>query len=492
MRRGTSRDHRRLLEKEAEAIRVRGQREGWSRDRIVDEILRRCPQISALEAHRFASGWTRRILSEVLDQLHHEDGRRAPHISTAEICRWEHGRHVPGRQRQRYLARAYGTRPDRLGFAASPEVPSGAAAPPGEPAVAATAAVELAGPDRLRAASGVPSAMEATAELLELVRRLEAGDVGPASLDTIDRVVDLLCRAYANTPAGVLLPRVREHQQHVALLLQRRLRLEQHGRLLLAAGWLGVLRACLEFDRGARQAAQTSCDLALNLARQVGHDELLGWTFELRAWWAIVDQRFRDAVEVARLGQAEAVAPSSAVVQLAAQEAHALARLQEAEPARRALARAEGTLSRLPPPEHPEHHFVFDATKLSFYAAHCLVTLGEGREAEAQAREVIRRCADGRWTARMLEAHVDLALALLTLHRVDEAGHAGVQALSYAPLCTTALWRTGELEARLLAQHAGVPEVRDFRERLVAARLDAQGSRAAEPGDAPVGGVLAG
>jgi len=107
---------RRQLEEQAKQLRLRGQLEGWPRDRIVDEILIQLPAISPLEAHRLAAGWTRRQLSRALDALYEADGLMAPRVSVSEICRWEHGRHQPNWERQEYLTRLYRTRPDRLGF----------------------------------------------------------------------------------------------------------------------------------------------------------------------------------------------------------------------------------------------------------------------------------------------------------------------------------------------------------------------------------------
>jgi hypothetical protein len=120
------RDTRRALEERAKRVRLQGQLEGWSRERVVDEILARVPGMSALEAHRLAWGWTRQQLSQALDALYRADGLMPPGIGVSEICRWEHGRHRPNPERQEYLTRLYRTRPDRLGFGRdhSPEAAS--------------------------------------------------------------------------------------------------------------------------------------------------------------------------------------------------------------------------------------------------------------------------------------------------------------------------------------------------------------------------------
>ncbi|TMC13413.1 MAG: helix-turn-helix transcriptional regulator [Chloroflexi bacterium] len=111
-----SRGRRQEIEAEARRIRLRGGIEGWPRDTIVDEVLRRLPDVTPLEAHRFARGWTREELSQAVDLLYVTDGLDPPQLSSAELCRWEHGQRRPSDERREYLCRVYRTRPDRLGF----------------------------------------------------------------------------------------------------------------------------------------------------------------------------------------------------------------------------------------------------------------------------------------------------------------------------------------------------------------------------------------
>src|SRR4029453_16361679 len=65
---------------------------------------------------RLAHGWSRTEVSARLDALYVADGLAAPRISSAELCRWEHGQRRPSDERIEYLCRLYSTRPDRLGF----------------------------------------------------------------------------------------------------------------------------------------------------------------------------------------------------------------------------------------------------------------------------------------------------------------------------------------------------------------------------------------
>ena len=60
----------------------------------------------------------------------------------------------------------------------------------------------------------------------------------------------------------------------------------------------------------ARQAA--------TFAREAEHPELLAWTYELLAWWALVDRRYHEVIDTDRTGGR---ARTSAGVQLAVQQA---------------------------------------------------------------------------------------------------------------------------------------------------------------------------
>lgn len=91
-------------------------RAGMPVSTTVDEILRAAPQLSRLEAWRFANGWTRAEVSARLDALYEADGLTPPMLSDAEICRWEHTQRRPSDERIEYLCKLYGTRPDRLGY----------------------------------------------------------------------------------------------------------------------------------------------------------------------------------------------------------------------------------------------------------------------------------------------------------------------------------------------------------------------------------------
>jgi hypothetical protein len=131
-------------------------------------------------------------------------------------------------------------------------------------------------------------------------------------------------------------------------------------------------------------------------------------------------------------------------------------------------------LSRLPRPEHPEHHFVFDASKLSFYAATCYTWLGDREHAREQAAQVIHQCLEVpgqvRWPIRLAETRVDLGLVAAREGEIDEACELGRQALASERKSGSTLGRVAELDAVLMREHPEVGEVVDLHEQLQAAR----------------------
>jgi tetratricopeptide (TPR) repeat protein len=309
--------------------------------------------------------------------------------------------------------------------------------------------------------------------ILELARQAEASDLGGGTLEVIDRTVDRFCREYPTTAPAVLVPRVQQRLHFLVKLLDGKLTLSQHRHLLVAGGWLTTLLACLQFDLGDRDGAEASQAAAYTFAREAEHEELLAWTFELLAWWALVDRRHDEVIEHARTGL-EIAPNTSAGVQLAVQQAKGWSRLGDAARADESLRMAGTVLSRLPRPDHPEHHFVFDASKLSFYAATCYTWLDDREHAREQAEQVIHQCLEVpdqvRWPIRLAETRVDLALLAAAEGDIDEACELGRLALASERKSGSTLGRVAELDAVLMRGHPDVGEVVDLHEQFEAAR----------------------
>src|SRR5215217_1876922 len=109
---------------------------------------------------------------------------------------------------------------------------------------------------------------EAVLEAMELARRAEACDVGPETLDGIERAVERLGRAASARPPAALIPAVRSRRRYVERLLAGRLTLGRRRRLLVAAG-----RLSLELARAGQDLAPPASVAALELAL----DEAQAW-----------------------------------------------------------------------------------------------------------------------------------------------------------------------------------------------------------------------
>jgi tetratricopeptide (TPR) repeat protein len=185
-------------------------------------------------------------------------------------------------------------------------------------------------------------------EAMELARLAEASDVGAGTLAGVEQAVERLRRAASGTPPEALIPAVRAQRAYVGRLLEGQLTPGRHRRLLAAAGWLSLLLAQLHFDAGDREAAEANRDASLRLARQAGNAELAAWADEALAWWALVDGRYRQALDLARAAQDLAPPASAAALQLALDEAQAWTFLGDPHEAAGARRHAALTRAMLP------------------------------------------------------------------------------------------------------------------------------------------------
>jgi tetratricopeptide (TPR) repeat protein len=332
---------------------------------------------------------------------------------------------------------------------------------------------------------GGSAALAREAELfdtMELARVASASDLGVGALEGICDSVDLLCRAYPSTHGAVLRDRTRQRLGYVVELLGRRLTLAQHRDLLVQAGWLAALLGCVHYDLGQFEDAEAARQAAHQMGSEAGHDELRAWALEMAAWFALVDGRYEDVVALSRAGQRLA-GSSNAQVQLILQEAKGHARLGDGTAARDALSRGSVALDRLPLPDHPDHHFVFDHPKWVFYAATVLAWLEDDEAAEEHARAILTRHIrpDGTSPApmRVANARIDLALVQARRGELDAAVGEGVRAFEFDRRSLSDLVSRGsELANVLRMRYPGERLADDFHERLAVTR---RGLHPAEP-----------
>lgn len=300
------------------------------------------------------------------------------------------------------------------------------------------------------------------AELLELVRRAEASDVGATALDAVDLAVADLALRYPRTPPVELLAAIRRWSRDVVTLLDGKTTLAQRRRLLVAGGWLSLLAATVHVDLGHRAAAQIARNTAASLGREAEESELEAWAVETAAWEALVARRWAEALSLARTGQEIAPRSRAAIVQLTAQEARATARLGDTRAVYAALALTDKRLREQPDGQDSLHHFVFDPAKLVYYTATALSWLGDPA-AEDYSREVL---SASRAPRRVVTARIDLGLVLTELGRPDEAAALGAEALGSGWLVPSNVWRAGELVAALTTRYPDIAESRDLGEQL--------------------------
>jgi hypothetical protein len=275
---------------------------------------------------------------------------------------------------------------------------------------------------RAAAANAVESEHEIF-NTMELARLFDGADIGVGTLDALEEATDLLCRAYPKTPSHLLAARIKKRLKHVFDLLGGHITIGQHRRLLVVAGWMTALLGCVHYDMQDPEEAELARRIAQHIAKEVDDPELLAWTYEMSAWFALVENRHEDVIEAAGVGLA-VHGTGSVGVQLHLQEAKGYARLAGARETHRALKEASAILGKLPPPEHPDNHFVFDHSKWMHYAATIYTWLGDDQRAKEHATEVIKDHIrpDGTTRAPMRTAEARLSLATVSAREGDLDG----------------------------------------------------------------------
>jgi len=318
------------------------------------------------------------------------------------------------------------------------------------------------------AGAGSGAGADDAVELIELTRRAERSDVGSGTLDALQMATDRLCRDYSTVPVQVLRDRARKYLRFTLGLLDKRNTLRQHRDLLVNAGWLAALLACVYYDAGQPLSAEAARRMTHQLGEQAGHGELVGWAFEIAAWFALVEGRFADTVALCEAGLAHA-GTCNAGVQISVQAGRGYARMGDSR-ALEMLAAGRTMLHRIPEPSHPEHHFVFDRGKYEFYVATVLTWYGgDDAAAEEHARWVVTQCQHGegvRWPMRLANSQIDLALLAGRRHDLDEAVTLGRSALTLERRSAQLLPRAVELEQDLTARYPGERLVGEFGEVL--------------------------
>lgn len=341
------------------------------------------------------------------------------------------------------------------------------------PLIAATLGTVTAAlfpPERTTASNSFDTFSTTGLDTLELVSRLNVSDVNQATLDAIRITVEGLCSEYANRPAAELIVEGRQWLRRLVEMQEKRLTLVQKRESLELAGWLALLVGCLEFDSGHRSAGEATRRAALALGQESGTPGIVGWAYEMRAWFALTSGDYRGVVAAAQTGQSVA-GTHSVGVQLIAQEAKAYARMGRTREMQGALDRGRALLDSMPYPDNIQNHFVVDPSKYDFYAMDCYRHTGETERSRELAEEVIRTSLDfdgsERWPMRIAEARVTLGVAAARGGDLDEALVYGRKALTGTRQSLPSLAMVArDLGQVLNLQYTDVPEAQEYLEQL--------------------------
>jgi hypothetical protein len=290
-------------------------------------------------------------------------------------------------------------------------------------------------------------------DTLELLRRVRASAIDSSTVDALDITVQQLCCDYAYADPHELMKDGRNWLSQMIELLGHRLTLRQHRDILSRAGVLALLVGCVEYDTGQARTAEATRRMAMDLGKESGEPDVIGWSHEMSAWFHLTAGNYRAVIAAAEAG--EHAAPTRPVaVQLYGQEAKAWARMGDNGKVIEALEKGRKLLNSLPYPERPDNHFVVDPDKWDFYEMDCYRIVGEDPAAKQNAQEVIRKSvgSDGVLTAPMRNTEAQLTLGVITAREgdVEEAAALGIRALRNGRQCRPSLLMVAsELEQEL-------------------------------------------
>jgi transcriptional regulator with XRE-family HTH domain len=304
----------------------------------------------------------------------------------------------------------------------------------------------------------------------ELLRKLQLNDITPGALDALHATVFDLCCQYARRDAHELRTEAHDWLRDITRTLRQPVGLRQHRELLVAAGWLALLIGCIEYDLGMRAGAEATRVAAAELGGEAGAADIVGWTHEMSAWFALTQGQYRKVLDATRAGLAVA-GNHDVAVQLVGQEAKALGRMRDLAGVRDALDRGRRQLGHLPEPARNDNHFTVDPDKWEFYAMDAYRLAGDDDLADEYANHVLRKgmAPDGseRSPMRMAEARLTAAVVASRKGDLDHAVATGLVALrGPRKSLPSLLMVAGELDAELSRRWPDDPAVEQLREAM--------------------------
>jgi hypothetical protein len=306
-------------------------------------------------------------------------------------------------------------------------------------------------------------------DIMLMLAEADRTDIGPGTIESLYTIFDKLCRDYPSAPAPGLQQKLKRLYSRLMRLRQGRMTFAQHKELIALSGWVTALLACVDWDMNEREAAETARAATFRFAKEIGHAELMAWSYEMQAWFALTDGRYSDVTSIAKAAQTIG-GKNSAIVQLIMQEARGWAKLGNGSATESAMERGYSLLQDLPPIDYPRH-FAYDRSKYPFYAASCYQWLGEDAKAEEFANQVLRDCEANSTAARspmrLAEVHITLGLIHAQRGNLEAAVGSGIHALTYERKSGPSLLiRATELGKALTQRFPDAPLAAEFDERL--------------------------
>ena len=214
------------------------------------------------------------------------------------------------------------------------------------------------------------------------------------------------------------------------------------------------------------------------MGEESGERELMAWSQEMRAWFALTTADYRGVLDAAATGLA--VAPrGAAAVQLHAQAAKAWSRIGDRRQAEAALGEGRALLEQLPYPENLGNHFTVDPAKWDFLSMDCYRILGgqettgtENKLAAIYAGQILRTAVSSSTglepnPMRSAEALVTLGVVAARGGEPDQALDYGHQALTRNRLSLPSLSMVSrELAAIIAERYPGHPEATSYLDQL--------------------------
>lgn len=381
-----------------------------------------------IKAEREARGWSQRQAVKVM-QAH---GNIQSHESLLRQWKyWEAGDRLPDDHNQRLIARTFGT-----------------------------VAADLFG-----------QAAVADAGTREALARIRRTDIGGDTLTAIEAAVDKLGVDYSREPSDVLHADGHQWLARLTKLLEGRLTLAQHRDVLSLAGRVALLVGCVEYDLGQRDTAEATRTEAMTLGEEAGDANVVGWAYEMEAWYHLTQGRYPRAVRAADVGLMLVDDSHSVGVQLAAHKAKAWARLGDRREVEAALDEGRRLLEALPADANIASHFVVDPAKWTFYVMDAYRHVGDDALAQMYADEVIHTgtAPDGTVTRpmRVAEARITRGVVAARGGDLDGALAEGRTALGLSRKSLPSLQLHGrELVGVMRGRFGDEPRVGQFEDEL--------------------------